>query len=229
MNNTEKNLKLITIHEEVGNSKTFSFETDGLVWVPGQYQIYTLPQVGREKSENSRYFTIASAPSEQRIDITTRISDSKFKKALNNLAIGESIQVSGLGGDFIWEEQDSGPVVFVAAGIGITPFRSMLLERKAKKQSLNATLIYFNRSDEIPFLELFKQLEVEHLEFKFISIVGEHVSAKKILELAPLNSKDGTVYISGPEPMVETIGEELKEQGLTLKQDWFPGYTDENF
>lgn len=227
MENKEINLKLIDKHEETGNVKTFSFESNGLVWIPGQYQAYTLPGAGAEEKDNLRYFTIASAPSEKTIDISTRITDSSFKKTLESLNPGDSIQAHGLGGDFIWDEETKSPIILVAAGIGVTPYRSMLLEREAKWQSLDATLVYFNRNEEIPFLDTFKRLEKEHNEFKFLPIIGEHVSADRILELAPL-AKDGTLYISGPAWMVEEIGGELKKENISIKQDWFPGYTEKN-
>lgn len=229
MNNETKTLKLLEIREEIDDIKTFSFETGGIEWIPGQYQTYVLPTAGEDKKDNLRYFTIASAPNEQKIDITTRITDSIFKKTLNSLEIGDSIEASNLQGDFIWNEETSKPIVMIAAGIGVTPFRSMLLERKAHNQSLDATLIYFNRTEKIPFLSEFKQLELNHPEFKLITLIGEHVTAERILELAPENSKEGTMFISGPEPMVENIGEELKKQNITVKQDWFPGYTQDNF
>lgn len=221
-------LKLLRTRPEAGNAKTFVFERDGLDWVAGQYQKYVLPQAGSERKDNQRFFTISSAPTEKTINISTRVSDSAFKTVLNKLQPGDTIETYGPEGDFVWDKETKRPIVLVAAGIGVTPYRSMLLERAASKLPLNAALIYFNRDDEIPFLDEFKKLAAEHSEFKLLPIVGERVSAERILELAP-QAKDGTLYLSGPEPMVETIGEELKKKGVILKQDWFPGYTAENF
>jgi ferredoxin-NADP reductase len=229
MNNETTNLKLIEKHDEIGNIKTFSFDTEDLTWTPGQYLTFVLSSAGTDKKDNQRYFTIASAPSEQMINISTRITESMFKKTLDALNPGDSIQASALGGDFVWDDQTVGPIVLVAAGIGVTPYRSILLERKAKGQSLDATLIYFNRNDEISFLDIFEKIQAEHPEFKLVKLVGERITKDRILELSPENIKEGTIYISGPEPMVETVGEELKKGGINVKQDWFPGYTDENF
>lgn len=228
MQNKKTDLTLIKVHQEAGNVITFSFETGGLVWMPGQFQVYEIPNAGEDEKDRVRYFTIASAPSEQRIDISARISDSSFKQMLSNLEVGDTIQAFGIDGDFIWDDKNSSPVVFVAAGIGITPYRSILLEREANNQPLDVTLVYFNRTDEIPFLDTFNQLESEHDEFTFISIIGERVTANRILDLVP-EVVNGTMYLSGPEPMVESVGEELKKQGINLKQDWFPGYTEDNF
>lgn len=221
-------IKLISSKAEAGNVRTFIFETGGLKWVAGQYQRYTLQQTAQTKSENERWFTIASAPSEGVIRISTRLSGSAFKRALKALVPGDAIWMDGLEGDFTWEEQPSKPVVFIAAGIGVTPFRSILLERHAAGKKLNATLLYFNRVSEIPFREEFETLSRQHPEFSLTPIVGELVTADSIFTRAPQRSET-IFYLSGPEPMVENIGAELKKRGVSLKQDWFPGYDEKNY
>lgn len=225
---TTSAIKLVSSKDEAGNVRTFIFETGGLKWVAGQYQKYTLPQAGPAESENERWFTIASAPSEGAIRISTRLSGSAFKRALKALVPGDAIRTDSLEGDFTWEEQPSKPVVFVAAGIGVTPFRSILLERRAAGKKLNATLLYFNRIAEIPFREEFETLARQHPEFSLAVIVGEPVTADSIFSRAPRESET-VFYLSGPEPMVENIGAALKQRGVSLKQDWFPGYDEKNY
>ena len=220
-------LKLISSRPEAGNVRTFVFETGGLKWLAGQYQAYILPQAGPTEAENEHWFTIAAAPNENEIHISTRVSESPFKRALNAMKPGEAIRAHSLGGDFTWEEVGE-PVVFVAGGIGSTPFRSILIERDTKKKPLNLTFLYFNRNDEVPFLEEFEALATKHPEFTLVPIVGEKITADSILAKLP-GKKDQTIYISGPEPMVENVGAELKAKGVTIKQDWFPGYTEANF
>lgn len=223
-----KTLKLLSSHEEAGNVRTFVFETGGLVWIAGQSQGYVLPQAGATDEENEHWFTIASAPSEGTIHISTRISDSKFKQALNAMKPGDEIQVHDLGGDFIWEEDPSEPIVMVAGGIGVTPFRSILLERDAKGKKLNVVLLYFNRTNEVPFKEELENLAQAHPEFSMQIVVGKPISADAILELAP-QAREQITYLSGPEPMVESVGAELRERGVNVKQDWFPGYDEKNY
>jgi len=230
MSDTEKvtNLKLLASHSEAGNVRTFVFETGGLTWTAGQAQGYRLPQAGDTDDENQRWFTIASAPSEHEIHISTRVSESKFKQSLNALQVGDTIQSFGLEGDFTWEEEPSAPVVLVAGGIGITPFRSILLARSTAGKKLNATLLYFNRTDEVPFRSELKALEDKHPEFTMLVVIGEPISADAILEHAP-QAHSQVVYLSGPEPMVENVGSDLKERGVQVKQDWFPGYDDKSY
>ena len=221
-------LSLISSHDEVGNVRTFVFEKKTVEWIAGQSQAYVLPQAGESEKENQHWFTISSAPVEGTVNISTRVSSSPFKQALNALKLGDEIRTHSLGGTFIWEEIGGPPVILMAAGIGITPFRSILHQRSATGKPLNATLLYFNRTNEIPFEKELQKLSQKHSEFQIKSVIGEPVTAEKIFELAP-EATERVVYLSGPAPMVSSIGSVLKERGATIKQDRFPGYDATNF
>src|SRR5690606_27491938 len=147
MENTTK-IKFISSHHEVGDVWTFKFEPGQLKWIPGQYQAYTFPEIRDDVNENTHWFTISSAPSERTIDISTRLTGSKFKNRLNDLKPGDQVDRFDLGGEFTWEESGE-PVVLVAGGIGITPYRSMFIERAKQNKPLNTTLLYYNRVDQI--------------------------------------------------------------------------------
>lgn len=221
-------IKLLDSKHETGNVMTFVFETGGLSWRAGQYQKYILPQAGTTKAETERWCTIASAPSEGVISFSTRISNSTFKQTLKSLLPGDTIQRRSLKGDFIWEEESDKPVVLIAGGIGITPFRSILLERQAMGKKLNATMLYFNRTNEIAFLEEFKPLAEKNPEFTLLPIVGESITVDNIMKRVPETSAK-TFYLAGPKAMVESVGDDLKKQGISIKQDWFPGYDENNY
>jgi len=108
---TISTLKLLDSRPEVGNVMTFVFETGELSWVAGQYQKYILPQAGTTKAETEHWFTIASAPTEGVIYLSTRISPSTFKQTLKALRPGETVQSRSLKGNFTWEEELGKPVV----------------------------------------------------------------------------------------------------------------------
>ena len=220
-------LKLLRSYDEAGNMRTFVFETGGQTWTAGQYQKYVLATAGDTKDDNQRFFTIAAAPSEGEMHISTRVSDSKFKQTLNAMQPGDTIETRGIEGDFTWEETGD-PVVLVAGGIGVTPYRSILLERARTGKPLNCVLVQFSRDDAIPFKEEFEKLAAEHPEFTIKNIIGQPITADAILEAAPQAASQVT-YLSGPEPMVDAVGEELKKRGVSLKQDWFPGYDEKTF
>lgn len=219
-------LKLVKSYDEIGDIRTFVFEANGLTWQPGQYQTYILDQVEGDPKAKKRFFTIASAPSEGEIHITTRVTDSLFKQALRSLQPGATIEAHGIEGDFVWE--DDAPVVLVAGGIGVTPYRSMLAERAALGKSLNAHLLYFGRDENFAFRTEFAALSSAHPELKVDYIVGERITAEAIMAHSPEVAQH-TTYLSGPEAMVDTVGDELTARGIVLKQDWFPGYTEASY
>lgn len=218
--------KFVKSYDEIGNIRTFVFETNGVSWQPGQYQTWELPELGGPESDHLRFFTIAAAPSENELHISTRVSDSKFKQKLNSLQPGDTIEGHDLEGDFTWDDDE--PVVLVAGGIGVTPYRAMLVERASTGKPIKAHLLYFGRDDNFAFKEEFDKIASDHPELKIDYIVGEMITADNIVAHAP-EAKDQMTYLSGPEPMVEAVGEDLKKLGVSLKQDWFPGYTDQTY
>lgn len=219
-------LKLLRSYDEVGNIRTFVFESGGVTWQAGQYQTWELSQVEGDEKAKKRYFTIAAAPSEGELHISTRVSDSAFKQTLNAMQPGDEIEARNIEGNFTWEKDE--PVVLVAGGIGVTPYRSILLERAATSKLLNAHLLYFGRDENFAFRGEFDRLAGAHLELAIDYIVGEPITADAILAHAP-EAATQTTYLSGPEPMVDAIGEELGARGVVLKQDWFPGYTETTY
>lgn len=218
-------LTLLRAQPEGGNAKSFIFSApEDFSWIAGQAQAYYLAAAGTDTADNQRWFTISSAPSEHEVRITTRLSGSNFKRSLDCLGPGDTIVAYGPGGDFTW--QDDAAVVLVAGGIGITPFRSMLRERALRGRPLDATLVYASRDSDVIFREELDDLEGEHQELKVIHLIGESLTAARILELAP-EARQLRTYLSGPEPMVQSVGDELKKAGVAdLRQDWLPGYTE---
>jgi ferredoxin-NADP reductase len=219
-------LRFIKSYAEAGNISTFVFDPAGSTWIPGQYQTYVLPQAGDSEEENKRWFTIASAPAEGEVHITTRVSDSKFKQALIKLKPGDTIDATDIEGDFTWE--DNGDVVLVAGGIGVTPYRSFFVERSRAGMPIPATLLYYGRDEKFAFRKLFDEIAAAAPGLKIKYLVGQPVTADSILAAAPQGSSQ-PVYLSGPEGMVENVGNELKERGVNVKQDWFPGYDEKTY
>ena len=154
------------------------------------------------------------------------MTDSAFKQALNALQPGDEIEAHSIEGDFTWETD--GSVVLVAGGIGVTPYRSMLLDRAATGRPIAAHLLYFGRDENFAFRGEFDRLLETHPELRIDYIVGEPITPDAILVYAP-EAAEKTTYLSGPEPMVDAIGDELQARGVVLKQDWFPGYTEATY
>jgi len=225
-------LKLINKENLAGNVWAFRFQPKRPVnWTAGQYIKVELPHDNPDDEGISRYFTVSSAPYEGVIQITTRVTDSTFKKALAALPEGGGLQlIKEPSGDFVWEDSDK-PMVFIAGGIGITPFYSILKQRHHDKQPLKVLLIYGSRDDEVPFKEEFAQWQAADSGFKISYQVGIRLAPDVLKGITP-ELNESLVYLSGPEPMVEDLGDQLKAAGLSeaqLKQDFFPNYTEANY
>jgi ferredoxin-NADP reductase len=241
----DKNPDKYTVHHDSGTSLTL-IEKENLVdnvwafrftsnkpvsWTAGQFIRVELDHENPDDEGTKRWFTISSAPYENIIQITTRVTESTFKQALFNLPVSEkAVIIDDPDGDFIWEDSDR-QLVFVAGGIGITPFRSMLKQRAHAGLPLDVTLIYGNRTDTFVFKDEFDAYVARDSRFQVRYVIGEPLTAAKLIELKPdLNTS--LVYVSGPESMVQALGADLKAHGLPenqLKTDEFPNYNETNY
>jgi ferredoxin-NADP reductase/YHS domain-containing protein len=229
---TSGTLRLKEKEHLTDNVWAFRFEPDeSLSWIAGQFIRVELPHDNPDDEGTKRWFTVSSAPYEDIVQITTRVTDSSFKQALANLPVGGELHlIEKPDGDFVWEDSDK-PLVFVAGGIGVTPIRSILKQRMHESLPLNVTLIYGNRTDAIVFKDEFDGYAAQDDEFNVQYVTGEPLTAANLTELVP-NLNFSPVYISGPEPMVEALSNELKAAGLPeaqLKQDFFPNYNEANY
>ena len=143
-------LKLTAHKTESPGVVSFIFHaSEPLTWKAGQFLHYVLNHSKTDERGSDRWFTIASAPFERHVMVTTRFAGgqgSTFKKTLRALKIGDSIEVSDLDGDFTLTDFKK-EYIFIACGIGITPFRSILKQADHDKKPLRATLLYANRKN----------------------------------------------------------------------------------
>jgi ferredoxin-NADP reductase len=128
----------------------FHFEKPGkFAFTAGQFMSCTLiDSLNTDAEGNTRAFSIASAPDEADLMIATRMRNTAFKSALNILPIGTEVIIQGPFGSFILHNDSTRPAVFLAGGIGITPFRSMLWQAVRSKLPHPLFLFYSNRRPE---------------------------------------------------------------------------------
>ncbi|MFZ1250635.1 MAG: YHS domain-containing protein [Candidatus Microsaccharimonas sp.] len=220
-------LTLASKEKLVDNVWAFRFEADTPIsWTPGQFIRVEVPHDNPDNEGTKRWFTISSTPHDSYIQITTRVTDTTFKQALAALSIGGTINlVEQPDGDFVWQESEK-PLVFIAGGIGITPFYSMLKARGHSGQPVLATLIYNGRTDDLPFKAEFDEASKRHPEFHVHYVIGDQLTVNKLTRIVPELALS-EVYVSGPEPMVEALGEQLRASGISdqnLHEDFFPHY-----
>lgn len=223
-------LKLASRKAESPGVESFIFEPgEPLVWKAGQFLHYVLNHATTDDRGSDRWFTIASAPYERHVMLTTRFASqrgSTFKNALKALKPGDSVEVSDLDGDFIVSDPKK-EYVFIAGGIGITPFRAILKEAVHAGTPLRATLLYANRDHVAAYKEELEAMARQNPNFKIHYVFHpKRIDEQIFREFVP-DLKTPLFYVSGPEPMVESVGKMLELIGVSkdrIKQDWFPGY-----
>ena len=227
-------LKFIEEKKEAGDAVSFIFGAiEPFSWKAGQFLVYFLPHEGEDIRGKQRFFTISSSPFEKHVMLTTRIfSDppaggpSSFKKALMNLKSGDEVEAKGPDGDFVFVEPKR-EHVFIAGGIGITPFRSIIGQLDFEKKPINVILLYANHTEDFFFKLYLEEIASRNPNFKIHYIVSpKHIDEEIIKEFVP-NLNEPIFYVSGPEPMVETFDKMLKGMKIkeeNIKTDYFPGY-----
>lgn len=222
--------KFLRTQQEAGNAFSVFFELPNqqYSWEAGQYISLAFKE-DDDSHDNKHWFTIASAPEEKIIQITTRDTKSTYKNNLLNLNEGDEVNISEPSGDFIWRESTA-PKVFIAGGIGITPFHSIIQSRMLNKLETPAHLIYINRDVDYVFKDELDSIIKDMPKLKITYQIGK--IDMNLLSSLEANLKQSLIYLSGPEPMVESVGNELLSSGIEqnlLVRDWFPGYDADNF
>lgn len=207
----------------------------------GQYMEWTLEHKNSDSRGNRRYFTIASSPTEKDLRLGVKFSDksSSFKKALVSLEAGDNISASGLAGDFVLSKDKNEKLVFIAGGIGVTPFRSMVKYLVDRNEKRDVTVFYSNKYfRDIVYRDVFDLAE-RQLGMKFVYAVtdenqpGSDLSVRRgfitpemIMKEVP-DYKERTFYVSGPHGMVTAFEDSLRKIGIPskkIKTDLFPGF-----
>src|SRR3989344_2452425 len=169
-------LLLLKKKQEARDTISFMFKSEtGLDFKPGQFlRCHIADRRPGERSDN-RFFSIASAPFENIIRLTTKFAQnesSTFKKNLFKLKVGQSIEAFGPSGSFTVEDVNK-QYVFIAGGIGITPFHSIISDLNHRNQSVNIILLYANRTGEPLFRQELNEIAQNHPEFKIYYLISD--------------------------------------------------------
>ncbi len=211
-----------------------------LAFVPGQYMEFTLAHPRPDSRGNRRYFTLASSPTEKVVHLGVRFYEqgSSFKRAMSKMDAHMNILGAQIAGDFTLPSDPQQKLVFIAGGIGITPFRSMLKYLLDLQQRRDIVLFYANKTaNEIVYKNV---LSAAHAKLgiktfytltdttsapqNWAGLVGR-INEQVILSTVP-DYQERTYYISGPPDMVRACEHVLKNMGVShgqIKKDFFPG------
>lgn len=198
---------------------------------PGQYMAWTLPPKGSDTRGNRRYFTLASSPTESDVRLGVKYYEppSTFKKKMVTLEPGETISAAELAGDFTLPADPNQKLLFIAGGIGITPFRSMVKYLVDRGEKRDIVLLYSNRlAREIAYAPLFDEA-AQKVGLKIVYVVtdqGARIDMAMIKKEAP-DYAARLFYVSGPYAMISAFKKTLREIGVPptqIKTDFFPGF-----
>ncbi len=213
--------------------------TTAFTFMPGQYLEWTLATPQGDSRGNRRYFTIASSPTEKELRMGVKFypQASKFKQQLQSLTPGQAISASSLAGSFTLPKDANQKCVFIAGGIGITPFRSMVKYLIDTNQKRDIVLLYSNSvAADIAYADVFEQGKAVGLTTIYTLTDATKIPAGwpghvGMIDQAMITSipdyQNRQFYLSGPHAMVQAFESLLKNLNIPrshIKTDYFPGF-----
>jgi ferredoxin-NADP reductase len=233
----------LTRREEVAeDTMAFHFEKPvGFDFKPGQSADITLINPPETDAEgNIRTFSIASPPFEKELMFSTRMRDTAFKRSLKKVPLATEVNITPASGDFTLHKNPAKAAVFLAGGIGITPFHSIVLQAAKDKLPHKLYLFYSNRRPEdAPFLAGLQTVQKTNPNFRLIATMTQMSKSKREWKgetglinqemlTRHLESLQGPVYyIAGPPAMVAGLREMLVKAAVDeddIRTDDFDGY-----
>lgn len=189
---------------------------------------------------NSRSFSLVSTPDEPDLSIATRMRDTAFKRSLKTISTGTPLNIDGPFGDFSLHEKTSRPAVFLAGGIGITPFYSMVKDATHRELPHSIILFYSNRRPEdAAFLAELQEISAKNSHSIFVPTMtnleqsSQEWSGERgyiTVEMIKKYVDPGTepiYYLAGPAPMVVAMRSLLNGMGVSnddIRTEEFAGY-----
>ncbi len=175
-------VKLEGREEIAERTMAFHFEKPtGFRFKPGQALDVVLVDPPSAEAQFARHtFSIVSAPFEGELVVVTRMRDSAFKRAFKSLPIGSAAKLEGPFGSLTLHNDRARPAVFIAGGIGITPFMSILRQAAKDRLPQRLLLLYSNRRPEdAAFLAELQQLERQNKNFRLVATMTEMTKSKR--------------------------------------------------
>jgi len=188
----------------------------------------------------TRTFTIASAPHEAELMVATRMRDSAFKRILKTAPAGAPVRIDGPNGEMVLHEDPARPAVFLAGGIGVTPFLSMARHAASKRLPHRLYLFYSNRRPEdAAFLAELREMERVNPNYRLITTMAEPGKSsqpwsgetgfirREMLERHLPDLKSPIYYFAGPPAMTMAMQQMLEDIGIgeeTMRSEEFYGY-----
>lgn len=211
------------------NTQEFVFEPDRpMTFAAGQYLEWALPHHRPDQRGSRRYFTIASSPTESELRIGIKLGPgrmSSFKTALAGLKPGQWLTAAHAAGDFILPADQSTKLVWIAGGIGVTPYRSMAKYLVDTKQRRDIHLIYLaSTAEAFAYRDVFDQAS-KHSGIT-VHYLLTALTPEQLEKIVP-DWRERQYLISGPSGLVRVMRQALRIGGIqatSIKVDDFPGF-----
>ena len=220
---------------------SFIFDLGGqpFEYRPGQFAFFDLDTLDfPDERGNRRHFTLSSSPTEKGITMfTTRMRGSGFKETLRNAPLGYEVSIGVPAGLFVIPEDNTRSHVFIAGGIGVTPYRSILRHAVDTKTPMNALMLYFNHSSaDIVFRQELEDIARQVTTFSLVHVLSEPEPGwagergklnEALLRKWVPNLDQRLFWISGPPSMVMAYKALIKQTGVpdeSIRTDHFTGY-----
>lgn len=210
-----------------------------VAFTPGQYMEWTIPHHMPDSRGNRRFFTIASSPTEDTIRLGVKFYEkgSSYKQVMQQLDATTPVVGAQLAGNFTLPKDATKKLVFIAGGIGVTPFRSMIKYLIDTNQKRDIVLLYSNKTeDEIVYQDVFRDAEKIGIKIVYVLTAVDmiaptwqgkrgRIDAAMITAEVP-DFQNRIYYLSGPYAMITAFEKVLKDMGIRgsqIKKDFFPG------
>ncbi len=233
--------KLLTKEEIANGTMAFYFEKpEGLSYVAGQHITLRLIDPPETDAEgNDRTFSLITIPSDNKIGIATRMRNTAFKRILKNSSDGLAVEIIDPRGSMILPKQISRPAAFLAGGIGITPFISMIRQAAKDQSSQKIFLFYSNRTvKDASFFEELQNLAKQNKNFVLIATMtqedadnwqGEkgYITESMLKRHLGGDFENTVFYLAGPTGFVSGLSDMLlgaKVDSLFIKSEDYGEY-----
>lgn len=228
--------------EVAAGAMEFRFDKPaGFTFKAGQNADFTLlapPET--DKEGNKRTFSLVSAPYERQLAIATRMRDTAFKRSLKTLPLQTKLELDGPYGSMTLHSDADKPAVFLAGGIGITPFMAILKQARHEQKPHRIFLFYSNRRPEdAAFLEELRDLQTTYQNFSLIATMTEAQKSaqpwsgetgyidQNMLQKYLSDLQKPVFYLAGPAVLVTALRDMLAGAGINednIRSEDFSGY-----
>ncbi len=190
-----------------------------LEFTAGQFVSVVFEQAGLPREFHP--FSLVSAPSEEEVKLAIKDLGDYTGQLVKELRAGAKAELRGPFGNFNYRRVEHKRQVWVAGGIGVTPFVSMARDLAAREEDYRVDFYYcVRREDEAVYLRLLRQIEKQaqgRLKIMpFYSVERGHIDADYIEQNSgDLKQKD--IFICAPPQMTEGLIKEFLAKGVNEK------------